>query len=198
MNVIKWKNALYLILGIATIVSLINWVFSDGVFTLQFIIDCIGKSASVIAFIVWLFCYKLWRLPMFKNWLVLIPNLQGLWEGEIKSDWIDPNKNIKKPPIPCKLRIYQSLFKIHCFIMTDESKSLSTNASFWIDTDTHTCRLSYTYQNNPNQSIQTRSPIHFGTSVLDYLEKENVRTLCGYYWTNRRTTGELNFKFVKK
>ncbi|MBR5779755.1 MAG: hypothetical protein IKY21_03920 [Clostridia bacterium] len=198
MNVIKWKNALYLILGIATIVSLINWALSDKLFTLQFVIDCIGKSASVITISTWLFCYTLWKLPIFKNWLVLIPDLQGLWEGEIKSDWIDPIENIQKSPIACNLLIHQSLFKTCCRIETKESVSMSAMANFSINSDSRTCKIIFTYQNDPKQTIQNRSPIHFGTTVLDYAVKENERTLSGYYWTNRKTTGELNFKFVEK
>ena len=198
MNVIKWKNALYLILGIATIVSLLNWLFSDKIFTLQFVIDCVGKSSTAISVVIGLFCYKLWKLPIFRNWLVLIPDLQGLWKGEIKSDWINPTENVQKSPIPCDLLIYQSLFKTCCRIETKESVSMSAMTNFSIDSDSHTCKIIFTYQNDPKQTIQNRSPIHFGTTVLDYTAKENKKTLSGYYWTNRKTTGELDFKFVEK
>lgn len=193
MNSIRWKTALYIILVITAVVSLVNWLFSDQIFTFQFVVDCIGKSVSLITLLSGLFCTRLWKCRIFQKWLVLIPNLNGLWEGGIESTWIDPKTNEKKSAIPAILIVNQSLFKTSCLIKTDESMSRSITANFVIDKENQVCKLVYTYQNDSNQTLREKSPIHYGTAALDIQERNGKILLCGNYWTDRKTNGYLSF-----
>lgn len=198
MNAIRWKNALYIVLVVATLVSLVNWFLGDKQFTLKFIIDCIGKSVTAISILTGVFCGHFWKCKIFQKWLVLIPNLNGEWTGYIASDWNNPTTGEKIPAIFTTLTIKQSLFKTSCVIKTQESKSRSILSSFVIDEDNQIMQLAYTYQNEPDQNIQERSRMHFGTVVLDISIRNGGYVLEGKYWTNRKTSGQMTFSCQEK
>jgi SMODS-associating 2TM, beta-strand rich effector domain len=46
------------------------------------------------------------------------------------------------------------------------------------------------YRNTPRLSVRHRSPIHHGALMLD-ISGEPASQLEGFYWTDRRTMGEL-------
>jgi hypothetical protein len=71
--------------------------------------------------------------------------------------------------------------------------SRSITADFVIDRENQICKLVYTYQNDSNQIMREKSPIHYGTATLDIQEKNGKILLCGDYWTDRKTTGYLSF-----
>lgn len=198
MNAIKWKNALYIVLVLAAIVSAITWCLGDEKLTIKFILDCIGNSATIITIIASIFCSKLWKFGIFQGWLVLIPNLNGTWKGTIMSNWINPETNKTQPPIDSTLRVKQSLFKISCVVTTGESTSNSIIADFVIEPEKQIRKLVYTYQNDPFQVYRSKSPIHYGTASLTIIEKNNSLTLTGNYWTDRETTGTLDYHFKHK
>lgn len=198
MNAIKWKNALFAVLGIAALVSNNKLVVGDRIFTIGFVFDCIGKSATSITVLSGLFCTYMWKLKIFQKWLVLIPDLNGIWNGRIDSDWINPETNEKPPTISAKLTIKQTLFKISCVLETKESSSCSLIANFVMDSDNQKNQLVYTYQNDPKQTIQNRSRIHYGTAILNIKRKKNSMLLEGDYWTGRNTSGSMSFSGQRK
>lgn len=198
MNAIKWKSALYIILGLTTLVSVTNWFISGQQFTVKFVIDCFSKSVTLITIVVGLFCSHLWKLKWFQKWLVLIPNLNGKWTGYICSNWINKETGEKIPPIFTTLNIKQSLFKTSCVIQTGESKSHSILSSFWIDEDNQILKLTYTYRNEPDLNIQDRSRMHYGTVILDINIRNGGYVLEGSYWTSRNTCGQLAFSCQEK
>ena len=194
MNAIKWNRALYILLGIAAITSGICWLLGDQKFTFNFVLECIGTSVTVITAISWFFCNVAWKWSLFRKWLVLVPDLNGKWTGTLISDWVNPDTNNKLPPIDWTLTIKQSLFRISCVLKTGESSSCSITSTFMIDPDNQVCRLVYTYQNDPAQTIQDRSRIHYGTAMLDVKEEDRSVVLDGSYFTGRNTSGQMNFK----
>lgn len=198
MNAIKWKPALYLILVIAAVISTIKWMLGDKEFSIKFVTDCIGTSVTVITLLTGLFCSTFWKFKCFRKWLVLIPNLNGAWQGTIASNWIDPETKQKKEIIPTTLIIKQSLFKTSCLLKTEESTSRSIVANFFIDEDDQICRLIYTYQNDSKSTVRDRSPIHYGTTSLEIVEEHNTIMLHGDYWTSRGTSGMLSFNSKDK
>lgn len=138
-----------------------------------------------------------WRCRLFKGWLVLIPDLNGTWEGELRSEWIDPVTGQKIPPKKVLLVIKQTLFETHCCQMTAESKSFSRAATIQSSPDGHLKVLEFTYSNSPKISVQHRSSPHDGACSMEVIEKPH-RKLLGKYWTDRGTKGELDFKFQSK
>ncbi len=193
MNAINWKRALYIVLVLAAIISSINWFLGDRSFTFGFVMDCIGKASTVVAAIAVFFCKIAWKSKLFRNWLVLIPNINGVWNGKLQSDWVDPTTNEKFPPIDVVLTIKQSLFKTSCMLNTNESSSHSITSAFLIDPESQVCRLIYAYQNDPKQTLQNQSRIHYGTAMLDVKDNNNVISLEGNYFTGRGSSGYMSF-----
>jgi hypothetical protein len=144
---------------------------------------------AVTAFVKWL-----WRCKWFRGWLVPFPDLNGTWLGEIRSDWIDAKTGNRIPPIPAMLTIRQTFFHISCVTQTAEMRSDSYVEGFQIDEERQIRQLAYSYQSRPRISLQERSTLHDGTTVFEIIECPK-RKLRGRYWTERKTTGEMDFQF---
>lgn len=158
-------------------------------------INAIFTSVGFVTPMAILFAKWGWRWRIFRGWLVLIPNLNGTWEGEFRSEWIDP-KTQEKIPRKAYLVIKQALFSAHCYLLTNESKSDSFGINIE-QTKSGKFIVSYVYSNSPRASVQHRSKAHDGASKLDLIEKPNKK-LAGKYFTERDTKGELAFKLVSK
>ena len=115
----------------------------------------------------------------------------------MKSTWVNPATDKTLPPIPFTLVIRQSFLTINCSIFTNESSSISYSADILVDKETNRKQLIYHYANKPQASVRNRSEIHDGTAVLDIIGGKPVE-MKGEYWTSRRTTGDIEIKFVSK
>lgn len=150
---------------------------------------------AIVVFVKWLWRWK-WlhrRLGPFGP-LLPSPDLNGTWLGEIRSDWVDERTGEKIPPIPGMLTVRQSFFHISCVMQTEEMRSDSYAEGFLIDDERQIRQLAYSYQSRPRSSVRKRSTPHDGTTVFDVIESFD-RKLKGRYWTERKTTGEMKFRF---
>jgi len=77
---------------------------------------------------------------------------------------------------------------------SEEMNSRSSVSEFLIDKEAGTKKLVYSYTSTPNVNVRERSVVHQGTTSLDYITNPE-RKLVGEYWTNRRTTGQLELSF---
>src|SRR5882724_13381715 len=78
--------------------------------------EAIKKLPDVVTvYVVLLFIFTkwLWRLPIFQGWLVPFPDLQGTWDGELRSTWKDATGRIIAP-VPMTLVIRQTFSSISC------------------------------------------------------------------------------------
>jgi len=198
MNNIKTKTLLYITLVLSFGIFYLLYILSDpkpedlvGFFKL------IPKIVTIDLVIFFIFQKWLWKLKIFKNWLVPFPNLNGTWKGFIFSNWINPETNKKPEPIPVILTIHQTFSKISCVMRTKEMHSHSYISDFIIDTDNQIKRLSYSYLSNPNQIVRERSEVHNGTILFDIIDMGSEK-LSGQYWTERKTTGQIELEFWKK
>lgn len=193
MKVIKTNILIYILVGIAVLVSFINYKITTEPIDLFFCIDCISKSVTVISAVSFLFVTYLWKWKIFKDWLVLIPNLNGKWKGDLQSDWVNPKSKEDVSPIEVTLTIKQSLFHISCVMNTDEMQSRSISFGYNLDSENQIKQLVYTYLSTPHQIIHDRSPIHYGSIIIDI----NDKGMIGNYWTDRKTTGTVKLKIEK-
>jgi hypothetical protein len=183
MKTIKVSIAIYSILVIAAITSTILFQIDHPKnIDFWFIKDCISMSVTVIGLISVVFSKWLWKFKFFSGWLVLVPDLNGIWRGTIRSTW---KGNVD--PIATSLSIKQSLFSISCVIKTKESKSQSITCDFVMDEKNQMKQLTYTYLNVPKAIYKDRSQIHYGSTILDIEDNR----LTGDYWTDRKTTGRI-------
>lgn len=173
-------------IGAIAIVTIVSFIMCLCLFDLQ-LWDSITYSISVASFIAVVFIKFAWSWSIFRGWLVPFPNLGGEWEGTLKSTY----KNTPTE-IPIKLDIKQTFMHIQIKLYSDESKSNSIVAAFNIDEDRDILQLCYTYHNNPKATLQKKSPIHYGSVILDI--KRNGQQMEGQYWTSRNTTGDISIK----
>ncbi len=163
---------------------------------LQINIEALKKLPDVV--VVYGILYVLftrwgWRIPMLQGWLVPFPNLNGTWEGTLRSTWKKPEGS-ETPPIPVVLVIRQQFDRINCVIYTQESMSWSTAATLYMDGDDGIKTLSYTYINQPKAAVRDRSSISNGAASLRIADGQD-RRLEGEYWTDRKTTGDIEVRF---
>lgn len=138
----------------------------------------------LVAFDLWA-----WRLRFLQGWFVPRPDIRGTWRVELRSDWKNPVTNEVVAPIPGYLVVRQTFSTLSLRMLTSESSSELVAAEISKATD-GTYRLAAVYRNEPKLSVRDRSPIHYGAIVLD-VQGDPAKDLVGYYWTDRKTRGEL-------
>lgn len=184
MKNIKSSIAFSVIVGLVILTTGIKYMLlSSEEVNLNFFISCFSASTTVCTTASILFCSYLWKFKLFNGWFVLIPVLNGTWKGSLTSSWNNQSK-----PINITLEIRQSLFKISCTMITDESKSESISFDYIIDENSQQNKLIYIYRNTPKSSHRGNSPIHYGSVILEI----GNNTLNGMYWTDRKTIGDIN------
>lgn len=169
------------------VLFLYPWDISN--ITLSEVWKALGKTVTATTLLFIFFTKYLWRLEIFK-FIIPIPYLGGEWEGILKY-----NLHGKDYEKSISLTIKQTLFHILLTIRTDESTSHSCSASFNIDEQRGDNEIIYSYMNQPSITNREHSPIHYGAARLSIVE--NNTKLDGYYWTDRKTVGELMFKKQK-
>ena len=165
---------------------------------LNTIFNILPKVVSIDLVIYGLFVRFLWKLPIFKNWLVPFPNLNGTWKGHIRTTWTDPETGERPGPIPAVLTIKQSFLDISCVMRTAEMTNRSLTSNFVLDKENQLERLVYTYDSNPIETVKERSPQHCGTMSFNIVKEQKKNKLAGGYWTGRKTTGDIEMSFWKK
>ena len=199
MKNIKLQAALWILLVFSSaVVYVIYRIQGSPSLTPKTILQTLSIVVTVDFIFCSLFVSFLWKLPIFKNWLVPFPDLNGTWKGEIQTTWTDPETGKKPEPIPAILTIKQSFLNISCVMRTAEMTSRSLTSAFVLDKENQLERLVYTYDSNPIETVRERSPQHCGTMDFEIVREDKRIKLAGGYWTDRKTTGTIEMHFWKK
>ena len=199
MKNIKTKASLWVLLVLSFIVFYtIYRIKGSPQFNLTTIFQILPTVATIDLIFYWLFVGFLWKFRIFKNWLVPFPNLNGTWEGDIRTTWTDPETGERPEPIPAILTIKQSFLNISCVMRTAEMTSRSLTSGFVLDKENQLERLVYTYDSNPKETVRERSPQHCGTMDFEIVREDKQIKLAGGYWTGRKTTGTIKMDFWTK
>ena len=175
----------------ATVVLLFTaatWTQS-GQLTLSWLkLFSVAVSSATVILITW--DLWLWRIPIVQ----LIPgvprNIRGTWQGKLETFWTDPISGNQPPTKVVYLVVRQTATLVTTRMLTNESRSSSSLAA--ITASDGSSELAYVYLNRPNASVEHRSRMHHGSTVLDITGSPATR-LHGRYWTDRDTKGELDF-----
>lgn len=132
----------------------------------------------------------LWRVPIVQRLPGVPRSVRGTWKGTLTSFWKDPETGERINPKPAYLVVRQTASLVSVKLYTDESKSSSSLAS--VSVPDGTAVLDYLYLNRPKSSVEHRSRMHHGSTVLDVIGNPAKR-LEGRYWTDRDSRGELSF-----
>lgn len=198
MKNIRREVAVYIQL-VSLIVIWVSVLFISGV-ELKINWEALKKLPEVVSIYFLaqlLFTLWAWRLPIFQGWLVPFPDLQGTWAGTLHSTWPDPSTSRSTPPVPIIIVIKQSYSSISCIMHSSDSTSFSSAAQIVGEEDGLPLRLSFNYSNRPKASVREQSQMHDGAAILRIV-KHPERVLEGDYWTDRKTTGDLQVLFKSK
>lgn len=190
MNYLNKKIYLWILILFSALVYFITYtVFPISKNTLFEYFRILSIVVTVDSAFIWLFINYLWKWTFLYDWVVPFPDLNGTWEGELKSSYIDKKTNKKIDPIKATLKIRQSFVHIHCLLKTEAIESSSFVCQFDINKDKQKLKLVYSYGGEANLLSRDDNPNHFGTAMLSV--NDEGKALTGSYWTDRKTTGEL-------
>jgi len=156
----------------------------------------IPVAISIYALVGIVFVKWCWRWRYLQGWLIKVPNLQGTWRGELKSNWTNPETGKTIPPVPVVIVIRQTFSSIRVTLLTAESASYSTAADINAALGGEQLYLTYTYTNRPRATIRDRSQIHDGAAILKIVR--TPLSLEGEYWTSRKTRGDIDVKLQSR
>lgn len=143
-----------------------------------------------------LFEFVLWRQPWLHGWFVNRPDLRGTWRVELQSSYVRTETNERVPMIVCYMGVKQTLSKLQMHLMTPESESWIVADHVRPSASGHGFQVAGVYINEPNMHLRDErlSEMHQG-AILVETHGPNLRptTLTAKYWTDRRTTGTMEF-----
>ena len=198
MKNLNFKNFIIINLVISVLVLwVIARVRTIDLSDIWLLLKQIPDVAFVIGLIFALFAKWGWKLKIFQGWLVSFPDLNGTWQGIIKTTWINPKTNTIPEPIPVILTIKQTFIYISCVMRTAEMVSYSFAEEFRLDSGNQIKQIVYSYASNPKLTVGERSVPHYGTIILDIIGTPE-RRLKGQYWTARKSTGEVELSYREK
>lgn len=184
MNISIWLTAIFLLIR-----CLFSWIDIKNIWeTGNFFTLCynfygyIGEAIGASAIIMFIFNKCAWKWKLI-SWMHDTPILAKNYAGTFISTY-DSNHQERSGNII----INQTFLNISVQLITNESKSRSLTAS--LTNVQGVIYLIYTYQNDPRAEIQDRSPMHYGTAMLDI---SNPMVLEGNYFTGRETRGSMKF-----
>lgn len=140
-----------------------------------------GEAIGIAALIMIAYEKWLWRFDP----CVKIPYIAGEYQGTLKSGYDGKERS-------ASLTIKQSLLSVEVLIKTAESASRSVTG--YIEEILNQPELIYSYLNEPKANVRDRSAIHYGTATF-LLDQSG--SLNGKYYTDRNTTGDMEFNKVK-
>lgn len=160
----------------------ISWDSIIAEFSIYDIFGYAGEAIGIAAIIICFYEKILWKINPIED----TPVLKKQYEGTLTSTYDGVERK-------ARLEIKQTLLSIHITLITDESRSKSISSS--IDKILEEDQLTYCYLNTPQASVRERSEIHFGTAMLCI---QKTKELTGSYFTDRKTTGDMNFSPKKR
>jgi hypothetical protein len=124
------------------------------------------------------------------------PDLRGTWRGVIQSTWQGDERASGLGVIHAYITVSQTFTGLRLRLFTPESQSVTLVALLTGEPDEHHV-LSALYQNKPRQLVRSHNSIHHGGLLLE-VGGERFDRLSGSYWTDRQTSGEIQFCRVSR
>jgi hypothetical protein len=131
-----------------------------------------------------------WRYRPFRHAQSVPPVLHGTWKGVLTTLWQDPNSGARPGAKPAYLVVRQTASSVHVTLLTESVHSSSSLAN--IQRAAGGAALTYVYLATPGALVSTGNPMHHGAAMLHITGSPATR-LRGRYWTDRDSSGELDF-----
>lgn len=182
-----------ILLFLAVVSIIFAWGFYKILGNYKIILSWWIESPSILFFYGFLFLiFDKWLWKFFRSvGFVKTPDLNGEWEGHIKTSFDAHSSEIK-----AGIKIFQTWTRIKVILTADHSKSYSEAASIIVEVPEGKY-LSYQYINEPKSSAISTMSMHRGTTRLLFDEK--AATLSGEYYSgrDRQNFGSLYFERKK-
>jgi hypothetical protein len=195
---VPWKSQVLIVAGLAIVLAwgidgLAASITGEPVSILKYV----SLVATIIAVGFGGLAGMTWRL-LWRRFPVIgrktFPDLNGTWEGHLVSTWIDPASGRPKPPIPTTIWVRQGIFTTSVKLRTGESTSYSTRCLLEADHAAGRFRFWYSYTNDPKAEFRYRSARHEGVAWLELDIDTDPERLVGYYYTERKTSGDIDVR----
>ncbi len=135
---------------------------------------------SIFWFLLWIFDKYIWKWEIFKILKIIeFPNLEGKYKGNFISSWKNP-KTGKEYQSDIELNIKQTASNISIQGIFNQSKSISTQASFGFNDIEQKICLYYFFKNKPLRNAINTMKQHEWSAILCYDEK-NKKLEWEYY-----------------
>lgn len=133
-----------------------------------------------------------WRSPISARLGWGIPDIHGIWSGEIHSAYRD-----RTTVVPAVFTVQQTWSKLCVRLETEQSTSISELAALNPNESTH-AGLSYEYRNEPKNLSKRSMHAHRGSVRLTL--SSDGKELTGDYFNgrDRGTTGSMHFSLKSR
>ncbi|RVJ16180.1 hypothetical protein [Sinorhizobium medicae] len=169
------------------------WCLGEQTTPLKWISFAVSIVGVVMVGAADLFWFRLARIVPYMQ-TKMFPDLNGDWDGHLKSTWMDPETGTTLPLIRANLKIRQTFFTTSVTWKMGESFSKSTRVFLEPDYENRRYRLWYSYNNDPQAQFSHRSSPHEGVAYLDLDWDTDRNRLTGTYYTARKTTGDMDVR----
>lgn len=159
----------------------------------------IFSTVSILILTLTLINNVLWKYKIFK-WLVNIPDINGRYEGELISSFIDPLTNLPTKK-KCVIEITQnaSECKINSYYGDWNTNTQTSDAASVLEEiikkSNGIFEVFYVFSNTAN-ALQNNLHNHIGTCNLKYFK--DIKTLDGEYYNQRGLKGTISVTFTQK
>ncbi|MEZ5034736.1 MAG: hypothetical protein R2796_07085 [Chitinophagaceae bacterium] len=156
------------------------------------------STISILTLVLLLINNYLWQFKAFK-WLVNIPNLNGRYQGELVSMFIDTATN-QQTRKHCVIEVKQnaSKIKLHSYYgdlntleQTSQAESVSEEI---IEQSNGIFEVFYIFSNSAS-ALETQLNNHIGTCSLSYFP--DTKRLEGEYYNQRGLKGIIKVSFIQ-
>lgn len=143
------------------------------------IVFSIPTVPAIYAALFFLFDRVIWKWKIFRYLgIVVADDLNGRWEGVIKSSWDNFQSDIS-----AEFQIKQTATTIKVRGRFNQSRSVSVHEHFGHNEMHDQTALYYFYKNDPNYDATPTMAMHEGSTIL--LHNKEDDTLTGYYFSGR-------------
>lgn len=138
----------------------------------------------------------LWRHAWLHGWFVKRPDLRGSWRVELQSSYVNPETHLRVPLIVCYMSVKQTFSSLQMHLMTPESESWFIADHIRLSPNGVGFQIIGVYTNEPNVHLRHKriSEMHQGAIIIEsHGPTLRPSTLTAKYWTDRQTTGTMDF-----
>jgi len=156
----------------------------------------INMTALAVVLILGLAAQVLWRplwrlMPGLNRWV--FPDLNGTWQGQLHTTWVDPKTGKGSGPIGATVIIRMGWFDVSVRMQTVKMQSFSNRVFLEREKGTNIFRVWYGYGHEPTAASQPGNPPHDGMAYLEF-DTANPDKLRGQYYTSRHTSGDFKLE----